>query len=56
MTTVEKLLVRKKQLIERLLENPGPEEQEQIEGQLQKIDTALHLLENVPASTKTDDK
>jgi hypothetical protein len=25
-------------------------------GQLQKIDTALHLLENVPASTKTDDK
>ena len=56
MTTIEKLLVRKQQLIDRLLENPGPEEQEQIEGHLQKIDTALHLLDNVPASTSIDNK
>jgi hypothetical protein len=56
MTTVEKLLTRKRRLVERLLENPGTEEQDEIGRQLQKIDTALHLLDNVPAGTSTDDE
>jgi hypothetical protein len=56
MTTVEKLLTRKRRLVERLLENPGTEEQDEIGRQLQKIDTALHLLDNVPAGTRTDDE
>jgi hypothetical protein len=55
MTTVEKLLTRKQRLVERLLEHPDLEEQDQIERQLKKIDTALHLLDNVSANTSTDD-
>jgi hypothetical protein len=57
MTTVAKLLARKQHLIEQLLDHPGPEEQDKIGRQLQKIDTALHLLDdNVPAGTSTDDQ
>jgi hypothetical protein len=57
MTTVEKLLTRKRRLIERLLKNPGMEEQDEIGRQLQKIDTALHLLDdNVPAGISTEDE
>jgi hypothetical protein len=56
MTTVKKLLTRKQRLVERLLEHPDLEEQDQIERQLKKIDTALHLLDNVPAGTSTDDE
>jgi hypothetical protein len=37
--------------------DPGPEEQDKIGRQLQKIDTALHLLDdNVPAGISTDDE
>jgi hypothetical protein len=57
MTTVEKLLTRKRRLIERLLKNPVMEEQDEIGRQLQKIDTALHLLDdNVPAGISTEDE
>ena len=44
MTTITKLLAQKEQLTERLQEDPKPEEREQIEGLLAKINTALHLL------------
>lgn len=44
-TTVAKLLLQKRQLIERLQEEPGPEEREQIEQLLAKIDRALDLLD-----------
>jgi DNA-binding MarR family transcriptional regulator len=47
MSTIAKLLAQKEQLIERLQEDPGPEEREQIEGLLAKINTALDLLEKV---------
>jgi DNA-binding MarR family transcriptional regulator len=44
-TTLAKLLQQKQQLIERLQEEPGPEEREQIERLLAKIDRALDLLD-----------
>jgi hypothetical protein len=44
MTTAVKLLAQKRQLIERLQEDPGPEERERIEHLLAKIDRALDLL------------
>ena len=44
MTTLERLLDQKQRLIERLLDNPGRHEREQIERLLEKIDTALNLL------------
>jgi len=39
-----KLLTQKEQLTARLQKDPKPVEREQIEGQLAKINTALHLL------------
>jgi hypothetical protein len=45
MTTVANLLARKQQLLERLQENPGPHERDEIERLLAQIDTALHLLD-----------
>jgi hypothetical protein len=50
MTTVANLLARKQQLIERLGDNPGPNERGEIERLLQQIDVALDLLE-VPGKT-----
>ena len=44
-TTLAKLLQQKQQLIERLQEERGPEEREQIEQLLAKIDRALDLLD-----------
>ena len=38
-------LAQKRQLIERLQEDPGPEEREQIERQLEQINAALDSLE-----------
>jgi hypothetical protein len=45
MTTVENLLARKEQLLDRLQKNPGPHERREIEGALAQINTALDLLE-----------
>jgi len=42
MSTIEKLLVRKQQLMEQLASEPGPNERERL---LSKIETALTLLE-----------
>jgi hypothetical protein len=44
-----KLLAQKRQLIERLQEDPGPEEREQIEQLLAKINRALDLLDGAGA-------
>jgi DNA-binding MarR family transcriptional regulator len=45
MSAVAKLLAQKRLLIERLQEDPGPEEREQIEHLLAKINRALDLLD-----------
>jgi hypothetical protein len=50
MTTLANLLARKQQLLERLQENPGPNERDEIERLLEQIDTALDLLEEAGPS------
>ncbi len=45
MTTLAKLLARKQKLIERLQENPGHNERDEIERLIAQINTALDLLE-----------
>jgi hypothetical protein len=50
MTTVAKLLARKQQLLERLRENPGPNERDEIERLLAQVDTALNLLDEAGPS------
>jgi hypothetical protein len=50
MTTLAKLLAEKQKLIERLHEGPGPEEREQIEKLLAKINRALDLLDGAGVS------
>jgi hypothetical protein len=55
-TTLERLLDRKQRLIERLLDNPGRHEREEIERQLEKIDTALNLLGDARPGFSEDDE
>ena len=50
MTTVAKLLARKQQLTDRLQQDPGPNERDEIERLLTEIDAALDLLEEVGPS------
>ena len=50
MTTLAKLLEQKKEMIDRLQEDPSPEEREQIEQLLAKINRALDLLEGAGVS------
>jgi hypothetical protein len=50
MTTAANLLARKQKLLERLEENPGPNEREEIDRLLEKIDTALNLLDRTGTS------
>ena len=50
MTTVANLLARKQQLKERLQQDPGPNERDEIERQLAEIDAALDLLEEARPS------
>jgi hypothetical protein len=45
MTTAAKLLARKQQPLQRLQEDLGPNEREEIERLLKKISTALNQLE-----------
>jgi hypothetical protein len=47
MTTVAHLLARKQRLVERLHENPGPNERAEIERLLAQVDAALDVLEEV---------
>jgi hypothetical protein len=51
MTTLATLLAEKQLLIERLEENPGPQEREAIERVLEKINTALNLLDEAGPGT-----
>jgi len=50
MTTVANLLARKQQLLDRLQEDPGPNERGEIERLLAEIDDALDLLEETGRS------
>jgi len=45
MTTAAKLLARKRQLLDRLQEDPAPNERDEIEGFLAQIDAALNFLD-----------
>ena len=45
MTSLERLLARKQQLVERLQRDPGPHERDGIERLLAEIDQALNLLD-----------
>ena len=45
-TTLARLLAKKQELIERLQEDPGSEEREQIERVLEQVNAALDLLED----------
>jgi hypothetical protein len=55
MTTVANLLARKQRLIERLQENVGPHEREDIERQLEQINTALNLLDDAGPGKSSDE-
>jgi hypothetical protein len=50
MTTAAKLLAQKQQLLERLQQDPGPNERAEIERLLEQIDTALNLLDEAGPS------
>jgi hypothetical protein len=53
MTTVTNLLARKQRLLERLQEDPGPHERDEIERLLAEIDTALNALDEAgPGETR----
>jgi hypothetical protein len=53
MTTVAKLLARKQLLVDRLQQDPGPNERDEIERLLAEIDSALDLLEDAgPGETR----
>jgi hypothetical protein len=54
MTTAAKLLERKQQLLQRLQEDPGPNEREEIERILEQIDTALNQLEEIGPDLPSD--
>jgi hypothetical protein len=57
MTTLIKLLTRKQQLIQRLEENPGPNEQAEIERLLAEIDEALNFLDEMgPGTSRRDEQ
>jgi hypothetical protein len=51
MTVIAKLRAQKQQLIDRLQERPGPQEREEIERLLQKVDTALQFLDQRSPAT-----
>ena len=54
MTTLARLLARKQQLLERLQEDPGPHERDEIERQLEEIDAALNSLDEAGPGKSSD--
>ncbi len=54
MTTVAYLLAQKQQLLERLPEDPGPHERDEIERLLAQIDSALNLLDETGPGVTSD--
>ncbi|MBB4382971.1 hypothetical protein [Bradyrhizobium sp. SBR1B] len=55
MSTVAKLLARKRALMKRLESDPGPNEREEIERLLARIETALSLLEPGDAAAPSEE-
>jgi len=55
-TAVANLLARKQMLVERLQENPGPRERDEIGLLLQQIDTALELLNQTGPGETLDEQ
>jgi hypothetical protein len=55
MTTVANLLARKQLLLDRLQENVGPQECEEIERQLEQINTALNFLDDAGPGQSSDE-
>jgi hypothetical protein len=56
MTTRAKLLAPKQRLLERLQEDPGPHERDEIERQLEEIDTALNFLDEARPGKSSDEQ
>ncbi len=56
MTTLAKLLARKQQLLERMQEEPGPNERDEIERLIAQIDTALAALDDAGPGTSGDEQ
>jgi hypothetical protein len=56
MTTVANLLARKQALLERLQENPGEHERNEIERLVEQIDTALDLLNEARPRESGDER
>lgn len=54
--TLAKPLARKQQLLERLLEDPAQHERDEIERQLEEIDTALNLLDEAGPGKSSDEQ
>jgi hypothetical protein len=52
MTTTAKLLANKEEFLRRLEKDPGPNEREEIGRLLEKINTALDLLDGPTSSLK----
>jgi len=55
MTTLA-MLARKQRLLERLKENPGSHERDEIERQLEEIDTALNFLDEAGPGKSSDEQ
>jgi len=56
-TTLAKRLARKQQLLKRLQEDhPGQHERDEIERQLEEIDTALNLLDKAGPGKSSDEQ
>jgi hypothetical protein len=51
MTTVAKLLAQKQQLLERLEQDPGPNELAEIERLLEQVNAALNLVDDAGPGT-----
>jgi hypothetical protein len=56
MSTAATLLARKQQIVDRLQEDPGPNERAELERLLQEIDSALNDLENAGLSTAKNER
>ncbi|QQO20629.1 hypothetical protein JJB98_12275 [Bradyrhizobium diazoefficiens] len=54
MTTAARLLARRQDLFDRLRQDPGPHEREEIERLVAKIDTALELLKDTGQGDTAD--
>jgi hypothetical protein len=56
MTTIARLLAQRQQLVERLRNDPGPRERDEIESLIERIDVALELLDEITPGTHKRDR